>query len=147
MTKDELAALLASVTPPDAAAARQFSERRERIVEQVDALMLARPDLDALIGALNRPQMQRNHLNHSLFMEALFADYDASRLLETVLWVLPAYQAHGFKQGYWDAQLAAWQTALAEQLDPEVWQQISPIYAWIRKHLDTINILGQAELR
>lgn len=146
MTKQELTNTLEAITPPDSAAAQQFAERRERLVEQVDALMLARADLDELIGALNRPQMHRNHRNHSLFMEALFADYDASRLLATVLWVLPAYQAHGFKFGYWDVQLAAWQKVLADALDPEVWQQIAPLYAWIRDHLDTINTLGRAEL-
>ncbi len=146
MTKHELAALLSSITPPDATAAHQFSERREHIVEQVDDLLLSRPDLDVLIGAFNRPQMHRNHRNHGLFMAALFADYDADRLLATMLWVLPAYQAHGFRPDYWDVQLAAWQKTLAEVLDPDIWQQIAPIYAWMRDHLDTINALGLAEL-
>ncbi|MFP4062080.1 MAG: PAS domain S-box protein [Halochromatium sp.] len=142
MTKQDLAALLASITPPDAAAANQFAERCERVVERVDALMLARPDLDALIGVLNHAQMHRNHRHHGAFMASLFADYDASRLLETVLWVLPVYQVQGFTLGYWEAQLAAWQTALAELLDADVWQQIAPIYAWIHEHLDAFHRLG-----
>ncbi|MEA3641317.1 MAG: PAS domain S-box protein [Lamprobacter sp.] len=145
MTKHDLAALLASITPPDAAAAHQFAERCERIVQQVDELMLARADLDALIGVSNHAQMHRNHRHHGAFMASLFADYDASRLLETVLWVLPAYQVQGFKLGYWDAQLAAWQRALADLLDADVWQQIAPLYAWMRAHLDTFHRLGLEE--
>ncbi|MBK5930416.1 PAS domain-containing sensor histidine kinase [Halochromatium salexigens] len=145
MTKHDLAASLASMTPPDTAAANQFAERREFIVAQVDELMLARPDLDVLIGVSNHDQMRRNHRHHSLFMASLLADYDASRLLETMLWVLPAYQAHGFKFRYWGVQLAAWQTALADLLDPDVWQQIAPIYAWMQEHLDTIHSLSLAE--
>jgi len=142
MTRDELAASLSRIPPPSAAAARQFAERRTRIVERVDELLLLRPDLDTLIGVNNRERMQRNHRNHALFMSTLLAEYAPERLLATLLWVFPAYRAHGFRRAYWDVQLAAWLTVLPELLDEALWREIEPIYRWIATHLDALDCLG-----
>ncbi|WP_328983715.1 PAS domain S-box protein [Thiorhodovibrio winogradskyi] len=41
--------------------------------------------------------------------------------------------------------MAAWQKAMADVLDPEVWRQIAPLYSSIRKHLDALYILGEID--
>lgn len=143
MTREELAASLAQIAPPSIAAACQFAERRVRLVERVDELLLLRPDLDALIGVNNRERMLRNHRNHALFMSTLLADYDPERLLNILLWLFPAYHAHGFRLAYWEVELAAWLKVLPELLDEALWREIEPIYRWIAAHLAPLARLGQ----
>ena len=145
MIKDELLADLAQLTTPTPMAAQAYTAESQRMATKVTTLLNTRVDLDTLIGKGNRELMARNHRHHALFMADLFANYSAERLLDTLLWVIPAYQSHGFRLRYWEVQLDAWQTVLPEYLGPAAAQQITPFYRWIRTHLTSLEALGWQE--
>lgn len=105
--------------------------------------MLARPDLDALIGPDNRPMMLDNHKNHALYFESMLLTYDAELHLDTVLWVLRTYMAHGFAKEYWAVQLPVWSAAIEAELPGETAAQIRPFYDWLAANLDALAELAR----
>jgi hypothetical protein len=112
-----------------------------QMAEIVSGRMLAREDLESLIGAGNSDMMCDNHRNHARFMNSLFKMYTPEMLAETILWVFRAYRAHGFRLTYWPAQLDTWVLVMKDQLSAVSLEEIYPYYAWM-----LINQASFAEL-
>ena len=76
---------------------KEYQTKRESLVELMNTQMLARPDIQDMVGEANMEMMKDNHANHARFMESLFTEYQPEVFVETVLWVFRAYRSHGFK--------------------------------------------------
>ena len=131
MTRTDLVRTASQIPPFPPETAKEFEMKREAIVSEMNALMLARDDVDALVGANNREMMQDNHANKSRFIHAMLVRFDPEELVDTVLWVFRAYRAHGFKDAYWSAALNTWLAVLGRKLSPEVYSNILPLFDWM----------------
>lgn len=117
----------------------EFAEQRDAIVAEMNSLMLARPDLNELIGGRNTSMMEDNHRNHARFVEAILRAPDSEMLVDTVLWVFRAYRSHGFQPIYWSAQISTWQDVLKRRLSPDCYRQIEPLYEWFAINIPTFT--------
>jgi hypothetical protein len=127
---------------PEAAAA--FAGKSPALAARLNAAMLARPDLDALVGPDGAQMMQNNHRNHALYMESVFSLYDPASFVETVLWVFRTYRAHGFAVSYWAAMLDEALAALREELPQDVFGQVAPFYRWLILHIPAFTALSES---
>ena len=116
---------------PPLEAVDEYAAKKEALAAGVNRIMIARPDLAALIGPNNREMMEQNHRNHVLFMESLFRDFHPRTLVETVLWVFRAYRSHGFQLAYWPALLDNFLFLLRRELSDSAYQAIRPFYDWL----------------
>jgi len=131
MTRDALVVTAAALKPASAQAATEYADHRERMVGALNARMLARPDLEALVGPDNREMMADNHANHARFIQTILAHHDPEVLVDSVLWVFRAYRSHGFQLTYWSAQLNAWIEILGAALSPAAFAEVRPLYEWL----------------
>ncbi len=134
MTRDELIFAAQALPRPTSEAAREFTTHSDVLAAELNRIMSARADLEALIGPQNQAMMEDNHRNHARFMAALLQDFQPETLVETVLWVFRAYRAHGFQLTYWPAQLDVWMEVLKTRLSPEAFSTIAPIYEFMIVH-------------
>lgn len=134
MTKNELIEKAAQLPLPGTEAAAEYAARSESLAAELNRLMCARADLEALIGANNTEMMQDNHRNHARFMNSLLAGYSPEVLVNTVLWVFRAYSAHGFHLTYWPAQLDTWITLLQSELSQPTYNSVYPLYHFMLIH-------------
>jgi len=146
MTKDELLATAERLPLFSPEAAGEYLAKRERLAAEMNRIMGARPDLNDLIGEGNRAMMEDNHRNHARFIASLLGGFSPSVLVETVLWVFRAYRAHGFRLTYWPAQLDTWVEVLREELSPETFAQVYPLYHWMIVHQAAFVSLSDAFL-
>ncbi|MBF0456021.1 MAG: hypothetical protein HQL72_14540 [Magnetococcales bacterium] len=119
---------LISVSPQTV---EEYTNKRESLVAELNAIMSERSDLEKMIGADHQSMMNDNHTNHSRFIESLLRHYEAGMLVDTVLWVFRAYRSHGFNLTYWPAQLNGWMTVLKQSLSASAYTEIEPLYQWL----------------
>ena len=93
--------------------------------------LLARSDLDSLIGIGNRQVMKDNHRNHGRFIASMLSSFDPGLLVETILWVFRAYRSRGFEAKYWPVQLEAWLEAIKANLSTESSDEIERLYMFM----------------
>lgn len=141
MTQQQLLDSLTRIAAPSLASVDEYAAAMAMMIDQVDRTLLARPDLQTLIGGGNTEMMRTNHRNHAEFMVAFSRVYDPPVLIGVVVWVLQTYQAHGFSIGYWPVQLEAWRSAVATSVTPRAVAEIDPIYRWLLDHLPDIATL------
>ena len=125
--------------------AREYGDRRRRLVASVDRLMLEREDIDELVGERNLQMMQDNHNNHAMFIQSILERFDAEVLVDTVLWVFRSYGSRGFHRNYWAAQLNGWLKAL-EELSPATRDAVEPLYRWMVVGIPHFAAVADAEL-
>ena len=130
-TRADLVRTASQIPPFSPETAKEFETKREAIVSEMNTLMLARADLDTLVGANNREMMQDNHANKSRFIHAMLGHFDPEELVDTVLWVFRAYRSHGFTDAYWPAALNTWLAVMGRELSPEAYANILPLYDWM----------------
>lgn len=135
MHREDLARSARELAPVSRRAAEAFGARSRSLADAVTAAMLARQDLDELIGHGNREIMQDNHWNFSRFMESMCYGFDSELLVDTVAWALSTYLARGFRLGYWRVVLPEWREAGFKELG-EDFEEIGTMYFWIETHLD-----------
>ncbi|MFO7728291.1 MAG: hypothetical protein R6X11_08175 [Desulfonatronovibrio sp.] len=145
MTRKELVERAGRITPPSAESVREYQEKRELMVADVNRIMMNRPDLEKLISRHNQAMMQDNHHNHALFMSSLFRDFNPAVLVNTVIWVFNTYLAHGFKPAYWPAQLNAWKETMQKHMSKEAFDEIMPVYEFIVSHLPVFAQLSRPD--
>lgn len=126
--------LIASATrlgniAPEAVA--EFAAKRDEILAAVNARLMARADINALVGPDNIDLMKDNHANHARFIESILTEYQPAVLVDTILWVFRAYRARGFQTAYWAAQLNAWTEVFEEILSAPTVKAIGPLYDWM----------------
>ncbi len=134
MTREQLLESASTLKQPGKAAVSEYAEKQEMLAAEINQIMRARADVQALVGRDNLAMMEDNHRNHARFMESLFRSYEPAVLVNTVLWVCQAYRAHGFQLTYWPAQLDTWVDLLRRHLTPQSFDEIYPFYNWMIVH-------------
>ncbi len=143
MEKKDIAASAAALTPPPAIAADAYSEHKIFMAHKVSGKLTARGDLQRLIGEGNLSMMQDNHINHALYMDSIFHDFDPEPFVETILWVFRTYRRHGFHETYWAAQLNCWLQVMEEELPEEHYAPLKPFYEWMIIHIPDFSLLSE----
>lgn len=129
--RNKLVESASSLTPPCREVFDEYNGKKEVIAQKLTERMKERRDIDRLIGADNHSMMEDNHRNQMRFMVSLFENYDASVLVETVLWVLRTYRSHGFSVAYWPAVLDTCLLVMKEVLSSEAYGETEPFYEWL----------------
>jgi len=140
--KEQLVTCAARLVPPTEAATSEFSARVDALVDQLDAVMLAHPNFERLIGLGNADKMRTNHRNHLKYMVSVFRLYDPHSFVETVIWVLRTYQSHGFSLEYWAAMLPAARETVRQTLAAQAEREIAPFYEWLAASLKDLAEAG-----
>ena len=97
------------------------------------------------LGAENIEMMKDNHANHVRFIGSMLHAFNAEVLVETVLWVFRAYRSRGFRHTYWAAQLNGWVEILREELSPEAFDEVYPLYEWMQVNIPIFVRLNEDE--
>lgn len=132
MSIEELITKANQISKPSQETHKEYSEKRETLVEAMNHKLSLNYNLATLIGGIaNTSMMKDNHQNHSRFMENLFANYNSKTFVDTIIWAFRAYQAHGFPQSYWSAQYSSWCDVLRDNLSETGYKEIYPFYNYI----------------
>ncbi len=145
MNKNDVVNSATALHRPSERAAEEFGRTWEAAAVALDKTMLAREDLERLVGAGNSDMMRNNHRNHFRYMESVFHLYDPAQFVETVLWVFRTYRAHGFSVAYWAAMLDTAVTALEGVLSEEAYREVLPFYTWLITHIPAFTALSEVE--
>ena len=135
-----------AIPHPSPGAAKAFAERAEAMAAAVSARMLARGDINDLVGPESLGLLLETHRNHGRFVTALLEEFDPSVLVRTVSWVLHSYRAHGFKPQYWRHQLESWMAVLQVHLPEQAQAEIMELYAWLEEHLEEFILISDRKL-
>ena len=147
MNKAQLIESARALCPPTAAASADFESHHEAMAAELSRRMLARPDVDRLIGPGNRDMLQNNSRNMMRFMASLFRSFEPVVLAETALWVFRAYRAHGFQISYWPANLDTAVQILREQMAPDSFAALYPFFEWLIVHNPAFVTLSDQALQ
>lgn len=145
MTRDQLLESAREIGPVGEAAAREYMEKADRLISRINERMLARDDIRELVGAENIEMMKDNHANHVRFIGSMLHAFNAEVLVETVLWVFRAYRSREFRDAYWAAQLNGWMEILREELSPEAFDEVYPMYSWMQINIPLFVLLSDSE--
>ena len=116
---------------PSPSVAAEFASKRDSLAEELNHRMMARPDLEKMIGEGNSSMMQDNSRNFARFMSSMFTAYEPEVLAQTALWVFRAYRSHGFQTTYWAANLDTFVEIAAEKLSAETYTELYPFFNWL----------------
>lgn len=146
MTKSDLLKTAEQINQVSEVLAKEYSDKRELIVEQMNKKMLKRLDINELVGKNNIEMMKDNHANHARFLESIFYDFNPAVLVDTVLWVFRAYRSRNFSSTYWAAQLNSWLEIYKENLSDNCYNAIYPYYQWMQINIPIFNNLAEKEI-
>jgi hypothetical protein len=146
VTKDQLIESARKLGAATLTATADYEARREAMAAELSRRMLARQDIDRLIGPDNREMLENNSRNMFRFMGSLFRSFDPQVLAETALWVFRAYRSHGFQISYWPANLDTAVQILREQLSAESFDSVYPPFEWLIVHNPAFVELSDAAL-
>jgi len=135
MTTGKMRETAGALLQPSAATAAEFGAKQDALAAELNRRMLARPDVDRLVGAGNRPMLENNSRNFFRFMASLLLSYEPAVLIETAAWVFRAYRAHGFQTSYWPANLDTAVGILREQLSAGAYAEVYPFFEWLIVHI------------
>jgi len=127
-------------------ASMEYASKADKLVSEMNTLMLARTDIEKLVGKENLTMMQDNHSNHIRFITSILKDFNSEVLVETILWVFRAYRSHGFSTNYWAAQLNTWIQLLKSELCMESYAEVLPLYEWMQINIPTCVKLSDEKL-
>lgn len=145
MTREYLLESAREIAPPGEATAKEYTDKAERLVSRINDRILARDDVDELVKSDNIEMMKDNHANHVRFIGSMLHAFDAGVLVETVLWVFRAYRSRGFRDTYWAAQLNGWVEILREELSPQAFDEVYPLYEWMQVNIPLFVRLSENE--
>ena len=131
MTKEDLIRTAADIPAADPEAASEYAAKRDALVAEINQRLLARDDINELVGEGNLEMMKDNHANHGQFIESMLTHFEPATLVETVLWVFRAYRSRNFHPNYWASQLNAWVEVMKAHLSPQSYASILPLYQWM----------------
>ena len=123
--------------------AKEFSEKRDKLVSLMNTKMEERPDILDMVGKNNIEMMRDNHSNHARFLESIFFQHSPEILVDTVIWVFRAYRARNFASTYWAAQLNVWLEVYKTELSKECYNEIQPYYNWMLTNIPSFNKLAE----
>lgn len=90
--------------PPEAA--RDYRQRADRMISQVDRELAANPGIGSLNGENPMDIMYANHRHHARFMANVFRFNSFGLLARVVPWVYRAYRSRGFSDDCFPVELA-----------------------------------------
>ncbi len=143
MNKEYLLKTAAELKAVNKKAGKEYAEKIDVLVGKMNQIMLARPDIDKLVGKDNISMMQDNHANHARFMSSIIVNFDPNVLVDTVLWVFSAYQNHGFHSQYWAAQLNTWMELFSKELSEDTYAEIYPFYNWMQVNIPQFTLISR----
>ncbi|MCF7920375.1 MAG: hypothetical protein K9N06_10745 [Candidatus Cloacimonetes bacterium] len=126
---------------PSREAAAEYSTKKDTMAETVIGKLMAREDLDKLIGKENSSMMKDNAHNMARFMESIFVKFDPDILVETVLWVFRAYRSHGFQLTFWSAHLSIWIEVIIQDISAASSFELLPFYNWMQVNIPIFTSL------
>jgi hypothetical protein len=121
----------------------EFEANREAMAAAVSRTILARPDLEQLVSADHHEMIAMNHHNHGRFISALMLSFEGKELVDTVLWVLQTYRAHGFDKSYWPIELKTWLDIMEKELSTEAFVATRSLYDWMLNSLPSLFQLAE----
>lgn len=130
---------------PSEAASLAFDSKIDTIAEELNRIMLSRPDIEKLIGTGNVEMMRNNSRNYLRFMGAVFHTPDAQVLAETALWAFRTYRSHGFQIAYWPANLDTTVQILRQELPEPMFSEIYPFFEWLILHIPALSQLSETD--
>lgn len=142
VTEQELAELAAAIPRASREAADAYASATEALAAAVNARMLAMGDIEELTGLGNLGMMLDTHRRQARFLSSMLADFDPTLLVRTVVWAIRAHKSIGFRDRFWLMQQQAWRPALAEGLDPRAFDQVIPLFDWLRERMDDFIALS-----
>lgn len=146
MDKNELLKTARLLSQVDKDSAAEYSDKRDALVDKMNKIMAARPDLADMIGENNSQMMMDNNANQARFMESIFIQHNPEMLVDTLMWVFRAYRSRNFSPTYWSAQLNGWIEVYKEQLSQECFKAIYPYYNWMQINIPVFNKLADESL-
>lgn len=146
MTKDNLLETAKNLKQPSNEALKEFSSKIHILTNKMNELMLARDDINEMVGEINIEMMKDNHANHSRFMESIFTNYIPEVLVDTVLWVFRAYRSRNFSSTYWAAQLNSWIMVYDKELSEKTYNEIIPFYKWMQVNIPQFNKIAESDI-
>jgi len=147
MKKEELIRSAQLLKAPSAPATKEFDKKIDAVAAELTRRMLARPDLERLIGADNQSMMENNSRNFCRFMASLFQNYEPAVFVETALWAFRAYRAHGFQISYWPANLDTLVEILKEELKEPAYGEVYPFFDWLIVHIPVFTMVSDSALQ
>ncbi len=126
------------------ASAAEYDAMRDSLVVRINERLLAREDIEFLVGPHNLAMMRDNHANHARFIASILKFHNPEALLDTIVWVFRAYRSRGFHVNYWAAQLNAWMDVLKEMLSADAYADILPLYEWMQVNIPAFTALSGA---
>lgn len=147
MKKEELIQSAKALRSPSATSAKEFERRSDAVAAELTRRMLARPDIERLIGAGNQSMMENNSRNFCRFMASLFQNYEPEVLVETALWAFRAYRAHGFQISYWPANLDTLVQVLTDELQEPAYREVYPFFDWLIVHIPAFTQMSDSALQ
>jgi len=130
MNREDLIRSAAEIRQVSPETANEYAQKKELLTAKLNEVMLRRPDIHELVGEKNIDMMRDNHSNHARFVASILRYFHPEVLTDTVLWVFRSYRSRGFHQNYWAAQISAWIEILRQELSPESFASIYPLYEW-----------------
>lgn len=143
---NQLVTSASELKPAAAEVAEAYDRHREKIVLKVNQRMLERPDIIEIVGEINMEMMKDNHADHARFIASILRHFQPETLVETVLWVFRSYGSRGFHSSYWAAQLNVWLTVLKEELPPDIYDSVLPLYNWMIINIPLFTDISEAQL-
>lgn len=144
MNRQQLIDDLERVPRPGPDEARAFAEAADGLAAALNRVMMARPDLDDLLPPERRAMMEENGRNLFRFMGAIAQAFDAEMLVDTVLWVVRTYRAHGFQPAYWPVNLDVVMAVMRENLDTGTSDALLPLFRWLAERMPDFMALSEA---
>lgn len=121
----------------------EFASKVDAMSSKLDAAMVARDDVQRLVGADNIEMMRNNHHNHFRYMESVLRLFDPAGFVDTILWVFRTYRSHGFQVAYWPAMLDTATEVMKQELSPEAYDEVAPLYQWMIVHIPEFTSLSE----
>ena len=146
MDKNYLLETAMQLKQASAKTAEEYHQNAEKLITEMNSLMLERPDIESLVGTNNINMMKDNHSNHVRFIASILKNYNHDVLVDTVLWVFRAYRSHGFTTNYWAAQLNLWISIIKKILTPESFVEVYPYYEWMQVNIPLFVKLSDERL-
>lgn len=146
MDKNHLLATAKQLQQVSNISIEEYTKKEQELITEMNKLMLAREDLETLIGKNNISMMQDNHANHVRFIAAVLKNNNEDVLVETILWVFRAYRNHGFSSSYWAAQLNTWIQILKSKLTLKTYNEVLPLYEWMQINIPIFDNISEQNL-
>ncbi|MGE0085645.1 MAG: hypothetical protein AB7S75_14645 [Desulfococcaceae bacterium] len=147
MKRDDLIQSAGKIAQASPEAAAEYAQKKELLVARLNEIMQQRPDILELVGEKNMEMMKDNHSNHARFVASILRYFNAEVLTDTVLWVFRSYRSRGFHQNYWAAQINAWIEILRQELSPESFASVYPLYEWFSVNIPAFSNISDIQLR